>query len=186
VDEAQWLTGTQLYPMLRFVKDDASARKFDLFAAACARHVWHLFAEQEIRAYFEEVERRAEEPAAQVPGGHGSLNHTWQMCACCVRRSGTPDLEAAWQCGLARCFFGNPFRRVSLEAVYLMPDVQRLAEAAYAERLMPGGDLDPHWIAVLADALEEAGAVIDLLAHLRALGPHMRGCWVVDLLAGRS
>jgi hypothetical protein len=186
VDEAQWLTGTQLYPMLRFVKDQASARKFDLFAAACGRHIWHLFAEQEIRAYFEEVERRAEGPATQVPGGHGALNHAWQMSASCRRRSGTPDTEAAWQCRLARCLFGNPFRPVSLEAVWLTPDVQRLASAAYAERLMPSGAMDPHQIAVLADALEDAGAGTDLLAHLREPDPHMRGCWVVDLLAGRS
>jgi hypothetical protein len=38
----------------------------------------------------------------------------------------------------------------------------------------------------LTDALEEAGVGTDLLAHLRGPGPHLRGCWVVDLLAGRS
>jgi pSer/pThr/pTyr-binding forkhead associated (FHA) protein len=39
---------------------------------------------------------------------------------------------------------------------------------------------------VLADALEEAGcADADLLAHLRGPGPHVRGCWAVDLLLGK-
>jgi hypothetical protein len=40
---------------------------------------------------------------------------------------------------------------------------------------------------VLADALEEAGcADADLLAHCRSGGGHLRGCWAVDLLLGRS
>src|SRR5262249_22253367 len=39
---------------------------------------------------------------------------------------------------------------------------------------------------VLADALEEAGCTSDaMLAHCRGDGPHVRGCWVVDLLLGR-
>jgi hypothetical protein len=37
-------------------------------------------------------------------------------------------------------------------------------------------------LAVLADALEEAGAEGELLGHLRGLGPHVRGCWAVDLV----
>jgi len=38
---------------------------------------------------------------------------------------------------------------------------------------------------VLADALEDAGcAEATLLGHLRASGPHVRGCWAVDLLQG--
>jgi hypothetical protein len=36
---------------------------------------------------------------------------------------------------------------------------------------------------ILADALEEAGCDdADLLAHLRAEGPHAHGCWVVEAL----
>lgn len=36
---------------------------------------------------------------------------------------------------------------------------------------------------ILADALEEAGcADVALLSHCRGSGPHVRGCWVVDLL----
>jgi hypothetical protein len=79
------------------------------------------------------------------------------------------------------------------------------------------GTLDPHRLAVLADALEEAGCpqrvtchgcdnesgyrihcdVCEgkghagtlphpLLAHLRSPGPHVRGCWCVDLILGKS
>ncbi len=40
---------------------------------------------------------------------------------------------------------------------------------------------------VLADALEDAGcADADVLAHCRGPGPHVRGCWVVDLVLGKA
>jgi hypothetical protein len=56
--------------------------------------------------------------------------------------------------------------------------VKRLAEGAYEQRDRPAGTLDPARVAVLADALEEAGcADADLLRHLRGPGPHVRGCW---------
>jgi hypothetical protein len=43
------------------------------------------------------------------------------------------------------------------------------------------------WLAVLADALEEAGcADAGLLGHLRSRGPHVRGCWALDLILGRE
>jgi hypothetical protein len=42
-------------------------------------------------------------------------------------------------------------------------------------------------LGVLADALEEAGGSnADLLRRLRQPEPHVRGCWVVDLLLGKT
>jgi hypothetical protein len=39
----------------------------------------------------------------------------------------------------------------------------------------------------LADALEEAGfSDPDFLAHLRGPGTHVRGCYAVDLILGKS
>jgi hypothetical protein len=64
--------------------------------------------------------------------------------------------------------------------------IRRLAEAAYQDRLLPGGELDPVRLGVLADALEEVGADAGLLEHLRGPGPHVRGCQVVDLFTGRE
>ena len=61
-----------------------------------------------------------------------------------------------------------------------------LAEAAYLERPTPTGELDPLRLAVLADALEEAGADDGVVAHLRSAGPHVRGCFVIDRLTGRK
>jgi len=40
---------------------------------------------------------------------------------------------------------------------------------------------------ILADALEDAGCdQADILEHCRGPGPHVRGCWVVDLILGKS
>ncbi len=58
-----------------------------------------------------------------------------------------------------------------------------LAAAAYGERILPSGHLDPARLAVLSDALEEAGCTDpDILSHLRSPGPHVRGCWALDLV----
>ena len=65
--------------------------------------------------------------------------------------------------------------------------VKKLAEAVYDDRDLPSGHLDAGRLAVLADMLEEAGcADAGILGHLRGPGPHVRGCWVVDLLTGRG
>jgi hypothetical protein len=86
--------------------------------------------------------------------------------------------------------FGNPFRPVIISpAVLAWNDavVVRLAQAAYDERYLPSGTLDNGRLAVLADALEEAGCMdTDILGHLRGSGPHIRGCWSVDLLLGMN
>jgi hypothetical protein len=40
---------------------------------------------------------------------------------------------------------------------------------------------------ILADALEEAGCTDpDIMAHCRETGAHVRGCWLVDLLVGKT
>jgi hypothetical protein len=90
-------------------------------------------------------------------------------------------------CNLLRCVFGNPFRPLPLSTACHAATVVALAHAAYAERSLPSGELDPTRLAVLADALEDAGCSEEaLLLHLRGPGPHVRGCWVVDLLTGKS
>jgi len=39
----------------------------------------------------------------------------------------------------------------------------------------------------LAEVLGAAGCdKTDLLAHCRGMGPHVRGCWVIDLLLGKK
>jgi hypothetical protein len=65
--------------------------------------------------------------------------------------------------------------------------VLSLALAAYTDRNLPSGELDHARLAVLADALEEAGCSEQSLRdHLRSPGPHVRGCWALDLLLGKG
>jgi hypothetical protein len=97
-----------------------------------------------------------------------------------------PDVDEA-HCTLLRDLFGNPFRSAVLDPAWRAPDAVALAQAAYDERHLPAGTLDADRLAVLADALEEAGCSDRaMLAHLRGPGPHVRGCWVVDLLLNRG
>jgi hypothetical protein len=64
---------------------------------------------------------------------------------------------------------------------------RRREQAIYPGRQLPSGFLIIQGLAVLADALEEAGcADTGILGHLRGSGPHVRGCWVVDLCLGKS
>jgi hypothetical protein len=65
--------------------------------------------------------------------------------------------------------------------------LRRREQAIYPWRQLPSGYLGSHRLAVLADALEEAGCIdADILNHCRQPGEHVRGCWVVDLLLGKE
>jgi hypothetical protein len=93
--------------------------------------------------------------------------------------------ERAAQCLLLRCLFGDAPGPVLLTVDSDL--IRRLARSAYDERVLPQGTLDPARLAVLADAMEEAGCTaVSLLAHLRAPGPHVGGCHALDLVLGNS
>jgi hypothetical protein len=100
--------------------------------------------------------------------------------------AGDDASEKMAQVSLLREVFGNPFRPVILDAAWLTPIVTALAQAAYKERSLPAGTLDTDRLAILADALEDAGCTdASLLEHLRGPGPHYRGCWPVDLILAK-
>ena len=90
------------------------------------------------------------------------------------------------QCMTILDIFGNPFRPVALDSGWKSSTVLTLAQAAYDERALPSGHLDNARLGILSDALEEAGAAGEILAHLRSPGPHVRGCWAVDLVLGKN
>jgi hypothetical protein len=94
--------------------------------------------------------------------------------------------EMFCQCQMVRDIFQNPFRPVAINPAWLTSTVVSLATAIYEERSLPSGELDPARLAVLADALEEAGGPRELVAHLHGPGPHVRGCFAVDLCLGLS
>jgi hypothetical protein len=82
---------------------------------------------------------------------------------------------------MLRCVFGKPFLPApTLDPSWKTSDVVALAEAIYDERAF---DRMP----ILGDALEEAGCSSeDMLKHCRSEKPHVRGCWVVDFVLGKS
>jgi hypothetical protein len=97
------------------------------------------------------------------------------------------DLERSVQADLIRDIFGNPFLTLSIDIVWITSTVTSLASAAYEERSLPSGELTSPHLAVLSDALEEAGCdSAALLDHLRSPGPHVRGCWALDLVLGKG
>jgi hypothetical protein len=95
----------------------------------------------------------------------------------------TDEAQRKWEVLLIRDIFGNPFRAVSLVPSWLIwneATVAKLAQAIYDERAFER-------LPVLADALEEAGCTdAEILAHCRGPGPHVRGCWALDLLLGKA
>jgi hypothetical protein len=87
--------------------------------------------------------------------------------------------EPAAQSTLLRCIFGNPFRPVTFDPAWIIPNVTTLAHIIYKQRAF---DRMPD----LADSLELAGCMNeDILSHCR-VGNHVRGCWVVDLALGKK
>jgi hypothetical protein len=82
-------------------------------------------------------------------------------------------------CRLIREFFSNGVPP-NPDPAWLTSSVVALARQMYDRR-----DFAP--MPILADALQDAGCDhADVLAHCRAGGPHVRGCWVVDLLLGKA
>ena len=79
-----------------------------------------------------------------------------------------------------RCIFGNPFRPVAFDPRWRTADVLGLARGIYDDRAFDR-------LPLLADALMDAGCDEDqLLAHCRSEGPHVRGCWAVDLVLDKA
>jgi hypothetical protein len=192
--------------MLQLLRDRASGRKLRLFAVACRRAVSHLdgisFSFKETP---EDQERYADDPttpdritpATDLASAANEYAQSFAWAAHfdpkgCSDQPFAPiersySVEQAAQCVLLRDIFGNPFRPVSVEHSWLTPTVAALAQATYLDRHLPSGHLDVQLLAVLADALEDAGCTDQaILNHLRTLGPHVRGCWAVDLALARE
>jgi hypothetical protein len=259
VDEREWSNCTDPTPMLEFLRGKVSERKLRLFACACCRRIWPLFAGsqrswsavlvaerfadglangQDLKAvrkgarscewsatlsdaYYAAVETSSAAAYAvrhlaiesRDPILEGYTMHTApadRLAAeqasgqCDILRdlieSRDPILEgytmhtapadrlaaeqASGQCDILRDLCGPLlFRNVAWERTWLTGQgstVMRIAQASYEE-----GTFDR--LPILADALEEAGCTnADVLGHLRGPGPHVRGCWLVDLLLAKG
>jgi hypothetical protein len=208
VTEAEWLAAIEPYRVMEGLHPTLLASGYDrkarLFCCACVRRVFHRLPDPRSRlavevlelyvdgmAEWEEVER-TRRGAAQVGGGNdaaaclGSEEPVIVAFKAMFHSAGNQldregyAREERQQCHLLRDIFGNPFRPVAVDPAWLTSDVLALAQGIYDERAF---DRMP----ILADALQDAGCDNDdILNHCRGPGPHVRGCWVVDLLLGKS
>lgn len=207
--ERQWLSETEyLRGMLEFLENGffegrIAFRQWQLFNCACARRIWARLDDRRGRHVIETAELyvdgqadREEMAAARTAAlGTGAASavalsdettdywfdqavHTAERVASVVGNG-----ERSVQCEMLRDIFGNPFRPVAVDPAWLAWNhgtVPAIARHVYDDRAF-------HDLPILADALEDAGCTnADLLDHCRGPGPHVRGCWAVDLLLGKS
>jgi hypothetical protein len=175
----------QIIASLEQIADDKMEwNKIKLIRARYARlrkniemHMCRNGEQSEILVAIEYLTRRAscEVERAIVPCQH-AVGHSMQPDF--IKGMNSEKLE---QLHLARDIFGNPFRLVVLDPRWQTSTAVGLAQTMYESRefgAMP----------ILADALQDAGCEDDaILSHCRdAKQHHVRGCWVVDLVLGKS
>ena len=96
-----------------------------------------------------------------------------------IMEIGPALLQGEWS-ELINDIFGNPIRDKAIDPRWLSPTAIDLARTIYDERLFER-------LPILADALMDAGCDSEeILAHCRGPGPHVRGCWVIDLILGKE
>jgi hypothetical protein len=96
--------------------------------------------------------------------------------------SQSDDIPAEWQhqSALVRDIFSNPFHSVAFRPAWRTDTAVALTRRMYELR-------DFGAMPILADALQDAGCEREeILNHCRGDGPHVRGCWVVDLVLGKE
>jgi hypothetical protein len=92
-------------------------------------------------------------------------------------RDASAELEE--KAKLLRDIFGNPFHPLTFD-----PEWRTSTAVALACQMYESRDFSP--MPILADALQDAGCDrADVLGHCRSPGPHVRGCWVVDLVLSK-
>ncbi|VTR93446.1 Uncharacterized protein OS=Sorangium cellulosum (strain So ce56) GN=sce5710 PE=4 SV=1 [Gemmata massiliana] len=140
---------------------------------AAAECVNHYFLASEWADQADWIAEASSDAVAFSSGG------TW-LTAMGMTSTAAHTIERSAQIRLLHEVFGNPFRLISVDLTWLTSTVRALAEGIYQDRAF---DRMP----ILADALQDAECDNeDILAHCRGSAPHVRGCWVVDLLTGRK
>jgi hypothetical protein len=201
--EAEWMACGDPGPMLEFLRGKASDRKLRLFTCGSNRRNWDRLT-VESRAMMQVAEEVADGLALKVKLSTAKGKHTRSAARGAgpshvlenmfVREVAHKEawggayrfacvfavVDSAKHSNLLRDIFGNPFRPITLCSTWRTLNVASLAQTMYADRAFDR-------LPILADALEDAGCDnADILAHCREPGEHVRGCWVVDLLLGKS
>jgi hypothetical protein len=200
VTEREWLECGDPYALIAAVPH-VSQRKGKLFVVACCRQQESVFQNRLNRKAILAVEDNADgvigDEELRKRAGRGKRGYS--IATACSSVPPVPMFvilatnqfhdksEQAIQCRLLRDIFGNPFRPIAINTAWLTPIVSNLATVAYEQRNLPSGELDTARLAVLADALEDAGCTnVNILGHLRSSSVHVRGCWALDLLLGKE
>jgi hypothetical protein len=194
--EAEWLTCTDATAMLGFLarnvkprklRGEVNARKLRLFACAYCRCVWDQL-DARSRVAVQVAERFADGRATNSDLSSARIearNAIWVVQAATrdVPSTSTLGGNGATECALLRDLFPCFVRPVTIAPplrTWNGGTVVKLAQGIYDERAFDR-------LPVLADALEDAGCEnADILHHCRQPEPHVRGCWVVDLLLGKT
>jgi hypothetical protein len=206
--ESAWFTVVAPESMLAWVASRCSERKLRLFAAACCRRVAHrcrprfdsILHRAEAIADASDATRSRKEPMPQLAASwmkrhesglaHALSNDSGFHAA---REASERSIEVAksasdawweerWFQAAYLCdIIGNPFRGVALVPEWRTSTVVAMAKQMYESR-------DFGATPILADALQEAGCESeDILNHCRdPHASHVRGCWVVDLVLGKT
>ena len=178
-------------------------RKNNLLAIACARVLWEGLTKTAHRE-FERIERRVEQVRSPRSGGAGIddyatrwlapdasedvvnslefLHMLFNDTASTIHGRGLAlpnTVERAWGACL-HDIFANSFRAVRFNPDWRTPPAVLLAKRMYNAR-------DFSAMPILANGLQDAGCDnADILDHCRGNGPHVRGCWVLDLVMGKK
>jgi hypothetical protein len=89
------------------------------------------------------------------------------------------ELPASWR-PLFHDDFGDAFRSIAFDPVWRTDTTVSLARQMYESR-------DFSLMLILANALQDAGCEDrHMLGHCRGAGPHIRGCWAIDLVLGKE
>jgi len=205
VTEHEWLNCTEPTEMLEFLREKVSVRRLTLFAVAACRQDQWLMEDKRSRQAVEWAEKIVEGVAnwgvEEGPSDGdcylmaGAANRCMGVAGCLADRDTARAIENALTvvelllegeeessqlAVLIHDVFGNPFRRVTENPAWLTTTVVALAKGIYADRAFDR-------LPILADALQDAGCDnADILNHCRSEAPHVRGCWVVDLLLGKE
>jgi hypothetical protein len=199
VTESDWDNCADPQLMLSFLQNHgATKRKLRLFAVACSRRAWPRIddlgraavelAEAFADGHADAQQLRAARLACTGSGGQSSWYAAVTDPAIAARNAAfsvlagvtRPDRERRAQADLLRDIFGDICRPVTFDPSWQTAAVTALAERMYADREF-GAMSD------LGDALQDAGCEdAAVLEHCRGEGPHSRGCWVVDLVLGKT
>lgn len=188
--EEEWLACEDPQEMVRYLRHNASARQLRLWACAFARNEYGD--SQELMEAVRIAEDWADGKRPQDLGVYAKyyvcLPHAWQAADegtaeyVAIRAESSAKRRAVrFLLATLRDIFGNPFRPVAFDPAWRTDTAVALAHTMYDSRefgAMP----------ILTDALQDAGCDrADILNHCRdTAAPHVRGCWVVDLVLGKE